>query len=345
MQDKNPQTPRRVAVFGATGHTGRFVVSELRHRGFEPMAVARNDTSPAAATLAAQGIRVQIASIEDRTSLDRAFAGTAAVINCAGPFLDTADAVAAAALSAGAHYLDVSAEQPSTLAIFDKFAGMAQDAGRLVIPAMGFYGGFADLLATAAMGDWDRAEEINIGIALDSWHPTRGTRVTGARNTTPRKVIANGRLELLAQPAAEKSWDFPEPFARQPTLELPFSETVLIARHLQIAQLHTYLNTAALRDIRDTSTPPPQAADDSGRSAQRFLVEAVARNQGLQRRAMARGRDIYAFSAPLVCEAVQRILDGEVRTAGAQAPGAIFDAAHFLAALVPAHLALEIEAG
>jgi hypothetical protein len=63
---------------------------------------------------------------------------------------------------------------------------------------MGFYGGLGDLLATAAMGDWASADEIRIGIALDSWRPTLGTRLTGQRNTAPRLVITGGKLAPLA---------------------------------------------------------------------------------------------------------------------------------------------------
>jgi hypothetical protein len=45
-----------------------------------------------------------------------------------------------------------------------------------------------------------------------------------------------------------------------------------------------------------------------------------------------------------VCEAVQRVLAGEIREIGAQAPGAVFDAAGFLHALAPEHLTLEVAA-
>ena len=45
-----------------------------------------------------------------------------------------------------------------------------------------------------------------------------------------------------------------------------------------------------------------------------------------------------------MCEAVQRLLDGEGRV-GATAPGAAFDARGFLQALAPDHLSLEIDAG
>lgn len=55
----------------------------------------------------------------------------------------------------------------------------------------------------------------------------------------------------------------------------------------------------------------------------------------------ARGQDIYAVTAPLVVEAVHRILGGQTRTIGVASAGEIFDAAGFLGAL-SSHLSVEL---
>jgi hypothetical protein len=133
---------------------------------------------------------------------------------------------------------------------------------------------------------------------------------------------------------------------RQDVIELPFSEVPVIARHLRVARLRTYLNNASLRD---STTPPPVATDERGRSAQTFLVDVVVRNGSKTRRATAQGRDIYAFTAPLVVEAVTRILsgrilDGPARGGGALAPGEAFDSTEFLRALTPEYLKYELSA-
>jgi short subunit dehydrogenase-like uncharacterized protein len=339
------ESGRAVAVFGASGHTGRFVVAELARRGFRPIAIGRDSSRMAAAGFQDRGMEARTGNVEDPASLDRALEGTAAVINCAGPFLDTAEPLVAAALRARVHYLDVTAEQASALAIFERFGAPARDARIVVVPAMGFYGGLGDLLATAAMGDWASAVEIRIGIALDSWRPTLGTRLTGQRNTATRLVIAEGRLTPFDNPAPTTSWSFPEPFGVQDTMELPFTETIVIGRHLRVENLHTYLNMTPLRDLRDSTTPPPEAADESGRSAQTFMVDVMVRNEMDTRRAIGRGRDIYAFTAPLVVEAAQRILEGDAKGVGVLAPGEMFDATNFLRALTPEFLTFEIEAG
>jgi hypothetical protein len=118
-------------------------------------------------------------------------------------------------------------------------------------------------------------------------------------------------------------------------VELPFAEAVLIGRHLRLSELHTFLNMTPLRDLRDATTPAPVAADASGRSAQTLLVEVEIHRRDAVRRAAARGRDIYAITAPLVVEAVERILSTETARGGVFAPGALFDARNFLAALAP----------
>jgi short subunit dehydrogenase-like uncharacterized protein len=335
------ESGRFVAVFGATGHTGRFVVAELLRRGFRPIPIGRDASRLTAAGFQNRGMENRTANVEDPASIDRALSGAAAVINCAGPFLDTAMPLVAAALRARLHYLDVTAEQSSALATFEQFAAPAREAKIVVVPAMGFYGGLGDLLATAAMGDWASADEIRIGIALDSWRPTLGTRLTGQRNTATRLVITNGKLAPLRNPPSTSSWTFPEPFGVQDVTELPLTETVVIGRHLRVSHLHSYLNLAPLRDLHDSTTPPPEAADETGRSAQIFLVDVTVRNGTDTRRAIARGRDIYAFTAPLVVEAAQRLLNGAAKGVGVLAPGEMFDAPSFLRALAPEHLTFE----
>ncbi|MBP2233778.1 short subunit dehydrogenase-like uncharacterized protein [Sinorhizobium kostiense] len=344
MSESLIRTRPTVAVFGATGHTGRFVVAELLRRGFRAIAIARSAEALAAARFPEPDVLCRCATVEDEGSLLRALNGAQAVINCAGPFLDTADALAAAAVKSGMHYVDISAEQASVSRTLETFDEPARQAGLVLIPGMGFYGGFADLLVTAALGDWTSADAIDVMIGLDSWHPTRGTRVTGERNKAPRMVVAEGRLRPLALPSAQKHWDFGEALGRQLVSEMPFSEIVLISRHVKTSELHTHLSAVALSEVRDKGTPAPQAADATGRSTQRFVVEVVARREGASRRAVARGQDIYAFSAPLVCEVVKRILRQEFNRAGANAPGMVLNAEAVLAALQPDHLALEIAA-
>lgn len=332
-----------VAVFGAAGHTGRFVVSELLRRGIAPIAIARDVASFASIGWSDRGVLCREASIDAPDTLARALIGAGAVINCAGPFSETADAVVAAAIRARIHYLDVTAEQVSAQETLRKHDAAARDAGVVIIPAMGFYGGFADLLTTAILGHEDFVEAIEIMVGLDSWHPTRGTRITGERNTSPRVVVTGGKLSPLVSPSPQRFWDFDAPLGRQKVVQGPLSEIILIERHVKAAEIHSWLSQIALDDIRNPTTPPPIATDSIGRSPQRFIVDVSVQVEGKEKRITASGRDIYAFSAPLICEVTARLLDRKFSCTGSHAPGAILDALEVLQALTPEHMSLNIK--
>jgi short subunit dehydrogenase-like uncharacterized protein len=183
---------RAVTVFGAYGHTGRFVVAELHKRGWKTILSGCDATKLNQVAAEHPGSDARVASVDDVVSLDRAMADASAVINCAGPFIDTAIPIIEAALRSGIHYFDVAAEQAVVLAVFERFSRAAKEAGVVIAPAMAFYGGLGDLLATAAMGDWSVADEILIGVALDGWKPTRGTRLTGQRNPGRQRLTRAG---------------------------------------------------------------------------------------------------------------------------------------------------------
>ncbi|WP_284535337.1 saccharopine dehydrogenase NADP-binding domain-containing protein [Nocardioides sp. T2.26MG-1] len=323
----------RVLVYGATGHTGRFVVDELLRRDLVPVLAGRSAERLAAVPPRHAALDRVVVGLKDPGRLRGAVAGAAAVINCAGPFLDTALPLARAAVEAGAHYLDVTAEQPVVQAVYRDLDGLARTAGVAVVPAMAFYGGLADLLVTAALEGGSQADEVEVAVGLDRWWPTAGTRATGARNTSTRLVIRDGELAALEDPAPAGTWHYPPPLGNQPVVQLPFSEVVTIARHLEVGELRSHLNTAPLDDLHDATTPAPTATDEDGRSAQRFVVDVVVRRGADARRRCATGRDIYAVTAPIVVEGAARLLDGRHRGAGAAAPGEAFDAADVLTAL------------
>lgn len=310
-----------VLVYGAYGHTGRFVAAELRKRGFEPVLSGRD---------AARLPGGRPAPVDDPAALDRAFDGVAAVINCAGPFAATARPVAEAAIRAGVPYVDVAAEIEANL---DTFA-MAADTA--VVPAMAFFGGLADLLATAAMGDWPAADEVHVAYGLSGWHPTPGTlaagRVSRERRDGRRVRYAGGRLEYRDDALPVLEWAFPEPLGARPVLgEFSMADIVTIPRHLKVRDVTSYLTVAAAEGL---------AAAAERDSAETFVVEVVVRAGQEERRIAARGEDIYAVSAPLAVEAVARILDGRVHAKGVAAAGEMFDAAGFLRALAP-HITVE----
>src|SRR3989442_12903991 len=81
----------KVAVFGATGHTARFVVSELLRRGFTPIAIARDPVEVTKEVYSGWGVVCPQAPGGDAACLDRAVEGAQVPVKCAGAFVDTSD--------------------------------------------------------------------------------------------------------------------------------------------------------------------------------------------------------------------------------------------------------------
>src|SRR4051812_41767664 len=107
---------RSIVVYGAAGHTGKFVVAELLRRGWTAVMAGRDarklEDARARVPGATRSTEIRIGSTDDPSALDRALVGASAVVHCAGPFLETAAPVIEAALRARIPYLDVTAEQP-----------------------------------------------------------------------------------------------------------------------------------------------------------------------------------------------------------------------------------------
>jgi short subunit dehydrogenase-like uncharacterized protein len=331
---------KAIAVYGATGHTGKFVVRELERRGWTAIPIGRSPAPPADDGFWNTQREWRSAACDDPDALDAALRGTRAVINCAGPFLDTAPALIEAALRAGIHYFDVTAEQRSVRQSLATYHDEARERGTVVLPAMAFYGGLADLLAAAATRGAGSVERIEIGVALDYWHPTEGTRKTGERNTARRLIVADGRLTPIPQPAPTRNWIFPEPFGAQEMVAVTLSEIVTINRHIAARNVCSYMNAAPLRDLNNTKTPPPTASDPSGRSSQRFVMDVYSESNGHRTQITAAGYDIYAVTAPIVVEACLHVVNNPPATGGTFAPAELFEADSFLAALAP-HLEIK----
>ncbi|GAA4318020.1 hypothetical protein GCM10023178_76580 [Actinomadura luteofluorescens] len=194
--------------------------------------------------------------------------------------------------------------------------------------------------------DWTAADEVHVAYGLSSWHPTAGTRAAGAvsheRRDGQRVRHTGGKLEYHQDTLPSLKWTFPEPMGVRPVIgEFSMADVVTIPSHLAVPEVRSYMTVEAVEDLSAPDTPAPAAADQRGRSDQRFLVDVVVRSGGEERRATASGRDIYAVSAPLAVEAVDRILTGRTRTTGAASAGEMFDAADFLRAL-SAHLSFDL---
>lgn len=335
---------KRILLYGAAGHTGRFIAAELAARGFEPILAGR-DQAKLIPIGERYGAPTSVFDATDAAAADALLSRADAIINAAGPFGETAPQLIEAALRARIPYLDVTAEPFVAKAMFESYGEAAQRADTIVAPAFGFFGALGDLLVTAALTGSAIPDHIELAFALDRWQPTKGTRLAGERRAGRRLVQLGGRLEQREPGDAvpKRIWRFEEPFGAQPMVgEFSTVDVVTIARHIAANRISTWINRACLTDLANAKSGP-QAVDETGRSGQQFTIEAVVHNGSEQRRARVSGQDIYAVTAPIAVEAITWILHGRARGSGVLAAGQLFDARSFLAALSPDPLSVQFD--
>ncbi|MEV0675056.1 saccharopine dehydrogenase NADP-binding domain-containing protein [Actinosynnema sp. NPDC050436] len=109
------RTRHRVGLLGGSGAVGRQVAARLRARGVEDVLIGGRDLAAAEAVVA--GVlggtgRAGVVDVRNPASLRDFCADATVVVNCAGPSRVIGDVVAAAAVRAGAHYVDVGGDDP-----------------------------------------------------------------------------------------------------------------------------------------------------------------------------------------------------------------------------------------
>jgi short subunit dehydrogenase-like uncharacterized protein len=181
--------PRPIVIYAATGYTGRLIAAELLERG-EGVVLAGRDAMKLQAFAHRLGkgiIAIAPAALDDPHALRAAAARGAVLINCAGPFSASGDALVTAAAAAGAHYLDTTGEQDWIRRAFEVHDPMPRSA------AVAYEDG-----AWVANGRRPRSAFVTfpgpIGRQVVARYPT-GEIITVPRPVAARELVARGIVE------------------------------------------------------------------------------------------------------------------------------------------------------
>lgn len=129
----------RIVLFGATGYTGRLVAEAMVERGLTPVLAARSQGRLEA--LAAElggGLETATADVADPPSVAALVERGDVLVTTVGPFVRYGTPAAAAAVTAGAHYIDSTGEPPFIREVFERYGPPAGDAGTAMLTAFGY---------------------------------------------------------------------------------------------------------------------------------------------------------------------------------------------------------------
>ncbi|HZE32021.1 MAG TPA: saccharopine dehydrogenase NADP-binding domain-containing protein [Actinoallomurus sp.] len=322
-----------IAIYGANGHTGRLVASELLSRGQEVVLAGRDDEALRA--MAGEfGSRAAVASLEDRAAL-RELAGSAAVlIHCAGPFSVTGAPVASAAAEAGCHYIDHAVEPHHVKHMFETYQEPAQRTGAIMIPGLSFYGGLGDLLAGAVTEGMTGIDRVTIAYAVSGWRMTSGALNTARQlfAETERISFSEGALRVGYVEPRNAVFPFPPPIGpRTMITPMPFPEVITVPRHVPAREVEAMLTSGTFEEERVFDS---EDADAETRAQSDFTVAVQAIADHGARAGQVSGHDLWRAGALASVEAALRLVGGEAPAkSGVLSVSEAFPAGPFLRAL------------
>jgi short subunit dehydrogenase-like uncharacterized protein len=349
-----------IALYGATGYTGRLVAAELAATKADFVLSGRNRGKLESLAEELDGnVAVQAAALDDDVALRSLLADCAAVIDCAGPFIRHGEPVLRAAVETETHYLDTTGEQAYMRLAFDHYGPEAEVAGIAVIPAMGFDYVPGDMLASLTARGMGELDEIALSYAWRDFQPSHGT----ARSAL--EVLSGEDVEwsnLKWQPASgglgRGSFEFPEPIGRQRMIRYPSGEQITVPRHVATRNVRTTMNATAFappgmaagvqllgRPLGLALRTPlkrllyagisrlPEGPSPQRRASMRFMIVCEARRGEEESRGTISGRDIYGLTAAAVSRGGMAAAERGFSASGALAPSQAFDPEEFLGAL------------
>jgi short subunit dehydrogenase-like uncharacterized protein len=369
-ESTSPQQAGPVAVYGATGYTGRLVAAELKRRGADFVIAGRSAAKLDALSEALGGARTAVASLDDPAAMQTALESCSAVISCAGsPFTENGEPVVRAAIAAGTHYIDTTGEQPFMRTVFDRDAD-AKAAGVALVTAMGFDYVPGDMIAALTCQGAGPFEEVRLAYWTEGFGASRGTTISAVGQIGGEDLEwRDGRLQPAPRSVRRPAFDFPEPAGRQRMVSYPAGENLTVPRHVETRNVRTTLSaaTVALHPKLGATVPlmmpalryalgtrarglvekaiarMPEGPSEELRRRARFVIVCEAQGAGGTRRGVIRGVDVYGLTAVTTVEGALRCATPGYEESGALAPSEAFDPRDFLAAI--AHFGVSYELG
>jgi short subunit dehydrogenase-like uncharacterized protein len=335
-----------VAVLGATGFTGRLVLERAREAGLPLRLVGRR--REALAALARPGDETRIADARSEAELLSAFDGASVVASLAGPYLALGPRPVAAAIAAGAHYVDVTGEQPFARLVYEGFGDSAAERGVALLTSFGFLYAVGDLAVRLASEGLESVDEAIAAYAVSGFRlGSPGTRRTvGRAMSQPVVSYEDGALVGSRFGASTREVEFP--FGRTRVVEWTGTEPLTVPRHTQARGVRSFVTVPLPGLVARAAPLGPLAAplvrlsarlrrgpSAERRSATRWTVVGEARGGGKGRRTTLTGHDVYGLTALLVVRAAEALRGGRVEATGALAPAEAFEPRALLERLAP----------
>lgn len=298
---------KKLMIYGATGYMGRMAAEYAAAQGLNIVVAGRDQDSLRA--LAAQldvPYRIFTPDALTRATLD----GVAVLLNCAGPFAQTASALMQTCISAGADYLDITAEI-KVYQFAERLGAEAAESGVMLLPGVGWDVVPTDCLAVHVGRRVQAPQSMKIALQV-AGSMSRGS----ARSVS--EIIGAGLLAridgaLVATPAAQpRSFDFGD--GVEVCAPLSFGDLITSWHSTRIPNISMFVHFSGDPIPEGDISTLPEGPDAQQREAHRArAVAEVTGADGKVARSVIETVNGYTYTPLAAVEAARRVLAGERR--------------------------------
>jgi short subunit dehydrogenase-like uncharacterized protein len=268
----------RIVLFGATGYTGRLTAEAMVERGLRPVLAARSrDKLEALAAELGGDLDTAPADVSDPPSVAALVERGDVLVTTVGPFARWGAPAAAAATTAGAHYLDSTGEPRFIREVFERYGPAAERSDCGMLTAFGYDWVPGNLAAgTALRRAGDDAVRVDVGYFIAGpAGPSGGTKATMATSFgEPGFAFRDGRVQT--ERAAKRVRSFPVGSKQREAISVGSSEHFTLPRIApQLREVNAYLGwfgpASRVMQVMSLGLSVPGAADLMKLAGERFV--------------------------------------------------------------------------
>jgi len=224
-------------IYGATGYSGQLIVEQAIQSGLRPLVAGRSEDK-VIALAQKYDLEYRVFSIDMLVNSDALISQMSVVLNCAGPFSQTAEIMMQACLKQQVHYIDITGE----IDVFERAASLDQAAkqrGVVLCPGVGFDVIPTDCVATKLKAMMPDASYLALGFDSRSGFSPGTAKTSVEALPNGGKVRKDGKIITVPLAAKTRKIDFGG--GEKLAMTIPWGDVSTAYHSTQIPNIEVYI--------------------------------------------------------------------------------------------------------
>ncbi|KAK5696462.1 hypothetical protein LTR97_007764 [Elasticomyces elasticus] len=283
----------KLMIYGASGYTGGLIGDQAKAMGLDFMVAGRSQSSTIT-TATALNVPHRVFDLFDASLIDSNLEGVAVLLNCSGPFQNTAEQLIDACIRNKVHYLDTSAELISYEYAEQKDKA-AQAAGRVL----------------ESTGPRGAVESVDIALHV-SGAMSRGSLIT-AQQGAKTGCLERRDGALVDRSATTQPFDFANDQGSVACFPVTLPDLITLHKFFGVPNVKTfvYATGTAFANSNLDSMPAGPTKDERDASPYDVAITVTTKGGAVKRAAM-HSVNGYSYIGIASAEAARRVLAGNI---------------------------------